>query len=227
MVARVRGCVAINTSTGKYAGDLQSNRRTSTIGRHRAGLHGKFIYGQTRTRSRYTSFHIRDSVHIYTCLASTSARDLRKHSRERKTRQNLFSPRIIDPSMKRVKPRDRLFARQINICSSAVSLFAGTISLSGVRTGYICEVQSFHLATNHAHSHAAPHRAAPSSSAPFREYRAEMREHENNINLGEYKLYGCRHEQTRKLSESYFNRSKYYSPSKHVDISRGIHGGRV
>lgn len=71
--------------------------------------------------------------------------------------------------MKRVKPRDRLFARQINICSSVVSLFAGTISLPGVRTGYVCEVQSFHLAANPAaQRRAAPHRTAPRGAIQFR-----------------------------------------------------------
>lgn len=51
------------------------------------------LYRNKHVRPR---FHICDSVHIYTCLASTSVRDLRKHTPacERRVR-NLFTSRSI------------------------------------------------------------------------------------------------------------------------------------
>lgn len=111
-----------------------------TVGRSAAGrgrprfIHtGKCIQGGGRTERRCylpdTRSHTRDSVHIYTCLASAGARDLRKYWRAKEDAWKFIPP--PPPSLpliadhrsardgKRVKPSDRLFARRINICSSA------------------------------------------------------------------------------------------------------------
>ena len=126
--------MAINTASMQVI--LQSNRRTSAIGPPSGPVYMGNLYTDKHERDTHRLPYIRDSVHIYTCLASTSARDLRKHSREDGRRVKIYSPFVGSSirggsEMKRVKPRDRLFARRINICSSAVSLFAGTILLPG------------------------------------------------------------------------------------------------
>ena len=98
-----------------------------------AGLHGKFIYGQTR--ARYTPASA--IPYIFTRVSHRRARVIYANTRARTEDAWKFILPSSDhrsgggSEMKRVKPRDRLFARRINICSSAVSLFAGTILLPG------------------------------------------------------------------------------------------------
>lgn len=172
VAARARGCIAINTSTGKYAGDLQSNRRTSAYAWFTRQASTR---ANTMARPRYTLACVRDSVHIYTCLASASARDLRKHSRTDGRRVRIYS--AVGSAIRRterVKPRDRLFARQINICSSAVSLFARRVSLPGTRTGYVCAVLAV-----------APRALCPLPARFENDVRIYTGGYENNINPGD------------------------------------------
>lgn len=138
---RRRGRASINTSASMQVIRNPIRWRTSAI-----GLYGKFIQGGTRIGAaifpRYTRSHTRDSVHIYTCLASAGARDLRKYSRaRRKTRENLSSPHRGSSirRWKRVKPSDRLFARRINICSSACFYVCpDNFVARNTGTGYVC-----------------------------------------------------------------------------------------
>lgn len=104
--------------------------------RHR----GRFtweIYIRTNTSAIHTGFRISAIPYIFTRVSHRRARVIYANTRARTEDAWKFILPSSDhrsgggSEMKRVKPRDRLFARRINICSSAVSLFAGTILLPG------------------------------------------------------------------------------------------------
>lgn len=95
-----RGCAAINTRASMR---VIRNRIRSAANVGRRFIYGKFIQGwERRARLHFpdTRSHTRDSVHIYTCLGTAAARDLRKYSRAQRRRVKIYpapSSRIIDP----------------------------------------------------------------------------------------------------------------------------------
>lgn len=132
-----------------------------TVGRSAAGrgrprfIHtGKCIQGGGRTERRCylpgTRSHTRDSVHIYTCLASAGARDLRKYWRAKEDAWKFIPPlppplssRIIDPRGMgnglslaiACLPAELIYAHQ------PVSMFARTISLRTEHGHRLCLLQ--------------------------------------------------------------------------------------
>lgn len=127
------GLAAINTPASMQV-IRNPIRRTSAIGRRfireiYTGWGGSGYFPDTRS-------HTRDSVHIYTCLASASARDLRKYSRAKEARENLSSPHR-GSSIRAVGDGLSLAIAclhgELIYAHQPVSMFARTISLHGTR----------------------------------------------------------------------------------------------